>query len=150
MEHPKIYLQTRSCMDSKVLAWHLFVFHTSQPYSKLGHNTATRMCLRVLTSKANLCKTFCLLCIIKDLICLSHDPSLLNSTPSSRIANGIVTWIYLHDYVITGLLCQLFLAKQPGEKRQRCTARDEPCCEVKWNNTENKCCIVERDSLGQK
>ena len=39
-EHPKIYLQARNCMDSKALAWHLFAFHTSQPYSKLGRNTA--------------------------------------------------------------------------------------------------------------
>ena len=83
-EHPKIYLHAHNYMDSNALAWHLLVFHTSPAYYKLGRSTAMWMCLWVLKSKAKLCKTlykppnFSLLRTTIALICLSHDPSLLN------------------------------------------------------------------------
>ena len=54
-KHPKIYLQVCNCI---ALAWDLLTFHTSQPCSKLGHNTGMRMCLRILKSKAKLCKLY--------------------------------------------------------------------------------------------
>ena len=78
MEHPEKYLQTHNCTNSNTLAWDLLAFHTSQPYSKLGHNTVRRMRLRVLKSKAKLRKPrykpscFCLLGIINDLFLLPY------------------------------------------------------------------------------
>ena len=36
LEHPKLYLRALNCVDSKSLACYLLVFHTSQPYRRLG------------------------------------------------------------------------------------------------------------------
>ena len=66
-EHPITYLHACNCMVSKDLVWDLLAVHTAQLYSKLGHNTAMKMCLRVPKSNAKLYKTrykqpnFCLL-----------------------------------------------------------------------------------------
>ena len=112
-------------MDFNALAWHLLVFHTSQPYSKLGRNIAMRMHLWVLKFLAKkLCKTrykplnFCLLRTTGDLIDLSLNASLLNwisqrgrlSPPQFHLPETLLT--FEKNYNST-LLASLFSLKTP-------------------------------------
>ena len=105
------------------LAWCLVVFHSSQPCFKLGSNTATRMCLRILKSKAKLCKTrhkpcapsFCLLFVVNGFMCLSHHH---HYTIQSRFQSNIwsLEWEGFHHPKPTFLNPFLFLEEKIPER----------------------------------